>query len=137
VGGIQNRAEAQSQEAACRVLGVLVRRVDLVFLPEFNFIFFRRDSVNSVGTLDPIKLAYTATNGIVRTFRHAVALDERRAKFKQNMWSKPKNQLPGADAPPNGANANGPLVTTDVQEVWFAGCHCGASILHRIYTVHN
>jgi uncharacterized protein (DUF2235 family) len=40
--------------------------------------------------MDNIKLAYTATNGIVRTFRHAVALDERRAKFKQNMWSPPK-----------------------------------------------
>ncbi|KAJ7731545.1 hypothetical protein B0H16DRAFT_1772894 [Mycena metata] len=90
------------------------------------------DSVNSVGMVDPIKLAYTATNGIVRTLRHAVALDERRAKFKQNMWSRPKNQLPGADAAPNGANANGPSVTTDVQEVWFAGCHCdvgGGSVL--------
>ncbi|KAF7359712.1 hypothetical protein MVEN_00695700 [Mycena venus] len=43
------------------------------------------DSVNSVGMMDNIKLAYTATNGIVRTFRHAVALDERRAKFKQNI----------------------------------------------------
>ncbi|KAJ7878580.1 hypothetical protein B0H14DRAFT_2711527 [Mycena olivaceomarginata] len=88
------------------------------------------DSVNSVGMMDNIKLAYTATNGIVRTFRHAVALDERRAKFKQNMWSQPKPAV-AANAQPNGDN--GPSVVTDVQEVWFAGCHCdvgGGSVLN-------
>ncbi|KAJ7213687.1 hypothetical protein C8J57DRAFT_1096739, partial [Mycena rebaudengoi] len=79
------------------------------------------DSVNSVGFMDNIKLAYTATNGIVRTFRHAVALDERRAKFKQNMWSQPKKPEAAANAQPNVDN--GPV--TDVQEVWFAGFHCG------------
>ncbi|KAJ7807526.1 hypothetical protein B0H13DRAFT_2386405 [Mycena leptocephala] len=86
------------------------------------------DSVNSVGMMDNIKLAYTDTNGIVRTFRHAVALDERRAKFKQNMWSQP---AVAASAQPNGDN--GPSVVTDVQEVWFAGCHCdvgGGSVLN-------
>ncbi|KAJ7832502.1 hypothetical protein B0H13DRAFT_2429637 [Mycena leptocephala] len=89
------------------------------------------DSVNSVGMMDNIKLAYTATNGIVRTFRHAVALDERRAKFKQNMWSQPKKPAVAANAQPNGDN--GPSVVTDVQEVWFAGCHCdvgGGSVLN-------
>ncbi|KAJ7665096.1 hypothetical protein DFH06DRAFT_1186619 [Mycena polygramma] len=88
------------------------------------------DSVNSVGMVDNIKLAHTATNGIVRTFRHALALDERRAKFKQNMWSKPKPVV--ADiSQPNGGDR--PFVTTDVQEVWFAGCHCdvgGGSVLN-------
>ncbi|KAJ7473650.1 hypothetical protein B0H11DRAFT_2195607 [Mycena galericulata] len=89
------------------------------------------DSVNSVGMMDNIKLAHTATNGIVRTFRHAVALDERRAKFKQNMWSKPKQPAFAANAPPN--RNKGPSVVTDVQEVWFAGCHCdvgGGSVLN-------
>ncbi|KAJ7907473.1 hypothetical protein B0H13DRAFT_1618403, partial [Mycena leptocephala] len=94
---------------------------DLLFLSDF-IDFFLRDSVNSVGMMDNIKLAYTATNGIVRTFRHAVALDERRAKFKQNMWSHPKKPAVAANAQPNGDN--GPSVVTDVQEVWFAGCHC-------------
>ncbi|KAJ7253968.1 hypothetical protein C8J57DRAFT_1347969 [Mycena rebaudengoi] len=89
------------------------------------------DSVNSVGMMDNIKLAYTATNGIVRTFRHAVALDERRAKFKQNMWSPPKKPTVVANAKQNGDN--GPSVHTNVQEVWFAGCHCdvgGGSVLN-------
>jgi uncharacterized protein (DUF2235 family) len=92
-----------------------------------------RDSVNSVGFMDNIKLAYTATNGIVRTFRHAVALDERRAKFKQNMWSQPKKPEAAANAQPNVDN--GPV--TDVQEVWFAGCHCGTSISHLAHTLYN
>ncbi|KAJ7733506.1 hypothetical protein B0H16DRAFT_1579569 [Mycena metata] len=86
------------------------------------------DSVNSVGTIDNIKLAYTATNDTVRTFRHALALDERRAKFKQNIWGPPKR---AANARGNGDN--GPSVVTDVQEVWFAGCHCdvgGGSVLN-------
>ncbi|KAF7375712.1 hypothetical protein MSAN_00460700 [Mycena sanguinolenta] len=105
------------------------------------------DSVNSVGFWNNISLAYTATNDIVHTFRHAIALDERRAKFKQNMWSKPKPAETdgpsvindqGAKKPAVTANAepkrdNGPSVETDVQEVWFAGCHCdvgGGSVLN-------
>ena len=28
----------------------------------------------------------------MRTFRHAVALDERRAKFKVNLWNRPNNK---------------------------------------------
>ncbi|KAJ7704601.1 hypothetical protein B0H17DRAFT_1326658 [Mycena rosella] len=89
------------------------------------------DSVNSVGMVNNIKLAHTATNSIVRTFRHAVALDERRAKFNQNMWSQPNKPAVTANAQPNGDNR--PSVVTDVQEVWFAGCHCdvgGGSVLN-------
>jgi hypothetical protein len=94
-----------------------------------------RDSVNSVGMIDNIKLAYTATNDIVRTFRHAVALDERRAKFKQNMWSTPKKPF-AATVQPTGADIR-PSVVTNVQEVWFAGCHCGTSTPHLSHTLQN
>ncbi|KAJ7095024.1 hypothetical protein C8R44DRAFT_890151 [Mycena epipterygia] len=68
---------------------------------------------------------------IVRTFRHAVAPDERRAKFKQNMCRQPKKPAVAANAQLNGHN--GPSVVTDVQEVWFADCHCdvgGGSVLN-------
>jgi uncharacterized protein (DUF2235 family) len=34
----------------------------------------------------PKRLPFTTSNTIVRTFRHAVSLDERRAKFKPNLW---------------------------------------------------
>ncbi|ELU44441.1 hypothetical protein AG1IA_01525 [Rhizoctonia solani AG-1 IA] len=45
-----------------------------------------RDTVSSVGLLWPRHLPFTSSNSIVKTFRHAVSLDERRAKFKQNVW---------------------------------------------------
>ncbi|KAJ6551625.1 hypothetical protein B0H19DRAFT_1073287 [Mycena capillaripes] len=86
------------------------------------------DSVNSVGMFDNISLAHTATNNIVRTFRHALALDERRTKFRKNLWRKPsvvENSQPNGDICP--------WVVTDVEEVWFAGCHCdvgGGSVLN-------
>ncbi|KAG6865547.1 hypothetical protein C0991_001551 [Blastosporella zonata] len=41
-----------------------------------------------VGLL-PRHLPFTTSNTIVRTFRHAVALDERRVKFKANLWNRP------------------------------------------------
>ncbi|XP_006462887.1 hypothetical protein AGABI2DRAFT_186715 [Agaricus bisporus var. bisporus H97] len=43
------------------------------------------DTVNSVG-LFPRRLPFTTSNTCVRVFRHAIALDERRAKFKYNTW---------------------------------------------------
>jgi len=51
-------------------------------------LFFHRDTVNAVG-LVPRRLPFTTSNKVVKTFRHAVALDERRAKFKANLWNRP------------------------------------------------
>jgi uncharacterized protein (DUF2235 family) len=62
------------------------------------------DTVSSVGwAWHPTHLQFTANNPSVRTVRHAVALDERRSYFVQNLW--------GHDP-------------TDVLQVWFAGAHC-------------
>ncbi|CAE6409883.1 putative protein YEL023C [Rhizoctonia solani AG-1 IB] len=44
------------------------------------------DTVSSVGLLWPRHLPFTSSNSIVKRFRHAVSLDEHRAKFKQNVW---------------------------------------------------
>ncbi|KAJ6585672.1 hypothetical protein B0H19DRAFT_1110417 [Mycena capillaripes] len=49
------------------------------------------DTVDSVGLI-PKRLPFTTSNTIVRTFRHAVSLDERRAKFKANLWNFPNDQ---------------------------------------------
>ncbi|KAF8718271.1 hypothetical protein AX14_011954 [Amanita brunnescens Koide BX004] len=46
------------------------------------------DTVDSVGYI-PKRLPFTTSNTIIRTFRHAVSLDERRAKFKMNLWNTP------------------------------------------------
>jgi uncharacterized protein (DUF2235 family) len=63
------------------------------------------DTVSSVGWIyNPIKLPYTAMNPDIKIVRHAISIDERRAFFRQNLWS-------------NGNDAQ------DVQQVWFAGVH--------------
>ncbi|KAJ6622512.1 hypothetical protein B0H10DRAFT_2013024 [Mycena sp. CBHHK59/15] len=49
------------------------------------------DTVDSVGLI-PKRLPFTTSNTIVRAFRHAVSLDERRAKFKANLWNWPSDQ---------------------------------------------
>jgi uncharacterized protein (DUF2235 family) len=64
------------------------------------------DTVSSVGWVwDPVRLPFSANNPEVTIVRHAVAIDERRAFFRQNLWGDP----------PNGQ---------DVKQVWFAGDHC-------------
>ncbi|KAJ7457840.1 hypothetical protein FB451DRAFT_1274346 [Mycena latifolia] len=47
------------------------------------------DTVNSVGVIRAKTLPFTASNFSVRTFRHAVSLDEHRARFRSNMWNPP------------------------------------------------
>jgi uncharacterized protein (DUF2235 family) len=69
------------------------------------------DTVSSVGWIaSPIKLPYVSNNADIAIARHAVALDERRAFFRTNLWR------PGSD--PN--ESRGPL---DLKQVWFAGVH--------------
>jgi uncharacterized protein (DUF2235 family) len=65
------------------------------------------DTVSSVGWLwHPQYLEFTANNPSVKVVRHALALDERRSYFVQNLW--------GHD----------PTIKTDIEQVWFAGVHC-------------
>ncbi|QRW27127.1 hypothetical protein RhiXN_01722 [Rhizoctonia solani] len=59
------------------------------------------DTVSSVGVLFPRHLPFAKSNPIVKTFRHAVSLDERRAKFKDHLWHvhSPDGQCHGAKHP--------------------------------------
>lgn len=68
------------------------------------------DTVSSVGWIEnPLRLPYTANNPDIRIGRHAVAIDERRAFFRMNLWR------------PSGApGLSGP---EDLQQVWFPGVH--------------
>ncbi|KAK2462564.1 hypothetical protein APHAL10511_005407 [Amanita phalloides] len=49
------------------------------------------DTVDSVGLI-PKRLPFTTSNTIVKTFRHAVSLDEHRVKFKANLWNRPTKE---------------------------------------------
>ena len=63
------------------------------------------DTVSSVGwAWAPQHYQFTMNNPGVAIVRHAVALDERRAFFVQNLW--------GTNPP------------TDLDQVWFPGVHC-------------
>ncbi|KAF9039699.1 hypothetical protein BDZ89DRAFT_981890 [Hymenopellis radicata] len=114
------------------------------------------DTVNSVGLI-PKRLPFTTSNTIVRTFRHAVSLDERRAKFKPNLWNRPNEKektlsISDQKAPHPKRHLSkqksqhlmerrydrDPAQPTDIDEVWFAGCHCdvgGGSVDNE--TAHN
>lgn len=63
------------------------------------------DTVSSVGALhNPVKLPFSARNPDIVIGRHAVAIDERRAFYRQNLWF--------------------PLPGQNIKQVWFAGAHC-------------
>jgi len=80
---------------------------------------------------------YTSVNYAVKTFRHALALDERRARFRPNVWSEitlEREQeldidIPVSDSPlvPKGERRDQWQFTpperdhADVKEVWFTG----------------
>ncbi len=92
------------------------RERDVDIYTGFRYTFSRKvpihfiglwDTVSSVGwAWNPQYLQFTANNPIVEVVRHAVALDERRAYFPQNLW--------GHD----------PQMPTDILQVWFPGVHC-------------
>jgi uncharacterized protein (DUF2235 family) len=69
------------------------------------------DTVSSVGWVEnPLHLPDTANNPSIAYGRHAVALDERRAFFRTNLW------WPNADPAKAGPK--------DIKQVWFPGVHC-------------
>jgi uncharacterized protein (DUF2235 family) len=73
------------------------------------------DTVSSVGWVEnPLRLPFTASNPDIAIGRHAIAIDERRAFFRQNLWHP---------APPSPVQPSrgGPR---DLKQVWFAGVHC-------------
>ncbi|KAF7797946.1 hypothetical protein EIP86_009153 [Pleurotus ostreatoroseus] len=49
------------------------------------------DTVNSVGLI-PKRLPFVSSNTAIRYFRHAVSLDEHRAKFKANLYNRPTEE---------------------------------------------
>jgi uncharacterized protein (DUF2235 family)/membrane protease YdiL (CAAX protease family) len=61
-------------------------------------------------------LPYTRSNPSVRSFRHAISIDERRRLFRLNHWKDPQSFQP--DRARKDAT-----VPQDIRQVWFAGVH--------------
>jgi uncharacterized protein (DUF2235 family) len=69
------------------------------------------DTVSSIGWIaNPLKLPFVTNNPDIGIGRHAVAIDERRAFFRNHLW-RPSG-TPGAPTGPK-----------DLKQVWFAGVH--------------
>ncbi|KXN83327.1 hypothetical protein AN958_01563 [Leucoagaricus sp. SymC.cos] len=100
------------------------------------------DTVGSVGVI-PRRLPFTTFNTHVRHFRQALALDEHRVRFKPNFFNRPtpeevrlglkwgqkrsinpRKQVQRKKTLWERRYARGGPHLTDVEEVWFAGCHC-------------
>ncbi|KAG9048238.1 hypothetical protein FS837_000437 [Tulasnella sp. UAMH 9824] len=93
------------------------------------------DTVSAVGVLWPRHLPFSSANTTIKTFRHALSLDERRARFQPNLWHREAEDEAAARRDPEHASLGRhfhPVAEvvdevrsfkTDVQEVWFAGCH--------------
>ncbi|RXW17941.1 hypothetical protein EST38_g7910 [Candolleomyces aberdarensis] len=94
------------------------------------------DTVGSIG-FKPAGLPFASCKTFIKTFRHAVSLDERRAKFQVNLWNEPEPEdaelgIYDKDDEEDGKEKP----ETDVKEVWFAGCHCdvgGGSVRNGIH----
>jgi len=93
------RVSAQFRNTFARDAGAEHRRFPVHFVGVW-------DTVSSVGWIwDPVKFRYTAANPSIGTIRHAVAIDERRSFFRQNLFA---DDVRGQD----------------LLELWFPGAHC-------------
>ncbi|TFK66192.1 hypothetical protein BDN72DRAFT_871607 [Pluteus cervinus] len=97
------------------------------------------DTVGSVGVI-PKRLPFTTSNTHVKHFRHALAIDERRVRFNPKLWTRPtEDELKLGTQPGDMPKSRSRSKTmkdfereytgdgnhfTDVEEVWFSGCHC-------------
>jgi uncharacterized protein (DUF2235 family) len=66
--------------------------------------------------LDLQTLRFTRTNPSVKTFRQAIAIDERRRMFRLNRWTEKQKHRPNPFDPASA-------VAQDIRQVWFAGVH--------------
>jgi uncharacterized protein (DUF2235 family) len=92
-----------------------------------------RDTVSPSGIIAG-RHPYTSVNYAVKRFRHALALDERRAGFRPNIWNEPTlQQEQELDVDDPDVNYPGTIPRDewtyeppnrdicDVKEVWFQG----------------
>lgn len=92
-------------------------------------------------------LPFTTSNTTIKTVRRALALDERRARFKANVWGvrasaqdrsverteSARKEMPDQQDDDSRLVAlermyiptSKQQIQTNVLEVWFAGCHSG------------
>ncbi|KZS92702.1 hypothetical protein SISNIDRAFT_466593 [Sistotremastrum niveocremeum HHB9708] len=141
----------------------------LIKASEFKAAFSNNVIIDFVGVFDTVasvglfskELPFATSNRAIRIFRHALALDERRVKFKANHFHNPPKPLKAETErkikahqitgslkqseatakitviDPNAPSTRPKKAPTDHKEVWFAGCHCdvgGGSVKNDVKT---
>jgi uncharacterized protein (DUF2235 family) len=82
------------------------------------------DTVKSYGGLSPVMLPHLRHNPSVKTVRHALALNERRAWFEVTTWGWLDSDRERAAASSRLSDAEIQAIQQqDTVEVWFSGCH--------------
>ncbi|KAL7007958.1 hypothetical protein EMMF5_002607 [Cystobasidiomycetes sp. EMM_F5] len=135
------RQDAESVRLASNYKAQWCRQVSVEFVGVW-------DTVSSVGAIVSRHFPYAGHADTIKNFRHAISLDEHRARFRQNRWQAPHFLRQGPENPgytedqdydsssPTPAlvlqsqsnTNNGHVVAsaaTNVEEVYFAGTHCG------------
>ncbi|KAH9936398.1 uncharacterized protein B0H18DRAFT_1082009 [Fomitopsis serialis] len=79
---LYKRTDAESITIAAGFKKTFCREVQIEFVGVW-------DTVASVGSLVSKTLPFVANNTTIKTFRHALALDEHRAKFRPNLYHRP------------------------------------------------
>jgi uncharacterized protein (DUF2235 family) len=105
----KDQAQADAMRQYFELAAEFKRTMSIPCTPWFVGVW---DTVSSVGWIDnPLKLPYISNNPDIEIGRHAIAIDEKRAFFRTNLWHpSTKPQTPA-----------GPK---DLKQVWFPGVHC-------------
>lgn len=77
------------------------------------------DSVNSVGVIRDRMFPFSSKADHIKHIRHAISIDERRTKFKQNLFCP----IPSDFAFTETADELPDSPQIDLQEIWFPGSH--------------
>ena len=79
-----------------------------------------RDTVSSLGVIGGRSLPVTTASTNVRIFRHALSLDERRARFQPQFWEEKQIDIVNHSEKRDFTKTEEDSLR--VEEVWFAVC---------------
>ncbi|KAF7792614.1 hypothetical protein EIP86_003711 [Pleurotus ostreatoroseus] len=113
---LYKRTDADSIQLAAGFKQTFCRDVKIEFVGVW-------DTVASVGVLMGKTLPFTTSNTTIKTFRHALSLDEHRAKFRPNLYHRPPPDTPVPTPPQSPASRYdekqpaSPVATSPTSEV--------------------
>ncbi|KAJ3524701.1 hypothetical protein NM688_g8517 [Phlebia brevispora] len=102
---LYKRTDAESIQLAAGFKQTFCRDVKIDFVGVW-------DTVASVGVLTSKTLPFTTSNTTIKVFRHALSLDEHRAKFRPNLYQRPPPQAEPSVSLQNAQQPASPAVAS-------------------------